>query len=91
MYLIFLAGRSRNDLPLHLQYRLIRQRLQLGKQLNLQHTHGQSEHIGQWATPHHLSDVRRGAPSWIWDYLAYSDVTIYVLNAIHAILCAIAG
>jgi len=22
----------------------------------------QSEHIGQWATPHHLSDVRRGAP-----------------------------
>jgi len=26
----------------------------------------QSEHIGQWATPH-LSDVRRGAPSWIWD------------------------
>jgi len=23
----------------------------------------QSEHIGQWATPHHLSDVRRGAPS----------------------------
>ena len=25
----------------------------------------QSEHIGQWATPHHLSDVRRGAPSWI--------------------------
>ena len=51
----------------------------------------QSEHIGQWATPHHLSDVRRGAPSWIWDYLAHSDVTIYVLNAIHAILCAIAG
>ena len=38
----------------------------------------QSEHIGQWATPHHLSDVRRGAPSWIWDYLAHSDVTIYV-------------
>ena len=25
----------------------------------------QSEHIGQWATPHYLSDVRRGAPSWI--------------------------
>jgi len=27
-------------------------------------THGtklQSEHIGQWATPHRLSDVRRGA------------------------------
>jgi len=23
----------------------------------------QSELIGQWATPHHLSDVRRGAPS----------------------------
>jgi len=38
----------------------------------------QSEHIGQWATPHHLSDVRRGAPSWIWDYLAYNDVSIYV-------------
>ena len=52
---------------------------------------GQSEHIGQWATPHHLSDVRRGAPSWIWDYLAHSDVTIYVLKATHAILCAIAG
>ena len=41
----------------------------------------QSEHIGQWATPHHLSDVRRGAPSWIWDYLAHSDVTICVQNA----------
>ena len=39
---------------------------------------GQSEHIGQWVAPHHLSDVRRGAPSWIWDYLAHSDVTIYV-------------
>jgi len=38
----------------------------------------QSEHIGQWATPHHLSDVRNGAPSWIWDYLAHSDITIYV-------------
>jgi len=38
----------------------------------------QSEHIGQWATPHHLSDVRRGAPSWIWDYLAHSDIAIYV-------------
>ena len=38
----------------------------------------QSEHIGQWATSHHLSDVRRGAPSWIWDYLAHNDVTIYV-------------
>jgi len=38
----------------------------------------QSEHIGQWATPHHLSDVLRGAPSWIWDYLAHSDITIYV-------------
>ena len=48
----------------------------------------QSEHIGQWATPHHLSNVLRGAPSWIWDNLAHSDVTIYVLNAI---LCAIAG
>jgi len=34
----------------------------------------QSEHIGQWATPHHFSDVRRGAPSWIWDYLAQSPV-----------------
>jgi len=51
----------------------------------------QSEHIGQWATPHHLSDVHMGAPFWIWDYLAHNDVTIYVLNAIHAILCAIAG
>ena len=53
----------------------------------------QSEHIGQWATPHHLSDEFTGVPSWIWDYLAHSDVTIYVLkfNAIHAILCAIAG
>jgi len=38
----------------------------------------QSEHIGQWATPHHLSDVRRGASSLIWDYLAHSDITIYV-------------
>ena len=38
----------------------------------------QSEHIGHWATPHHLSDVRRGAPSCIWDYLAHSDITIYV-------------
>jgi len=38
----------------------------------------QPEHIGQWATPHNLSDVRRSAPSWIWDYLAHSDVTIYV-------------
>ena len=38
----------------------------------------QSEHIGQWATPHRLSDVRRGAPSWIWDYLAHSDIIIYV-------------
>ena len=28
----------------------------------------QSERIGQWATAHHLSDVRRGAQSWIWDY-----------------------
>jgi len=37
----------------------------------------QSEHFEQWATPHHLSDVRRGAPSWIWDYLAH-DITIYV-------------
>jgi len=53
--------------------------------------YSQSEHIGQWATPHHLSDVRRGAPSWISDYLAHSDVTIYVLKATHAILCAIAG
>ena len=35
------------------------------------------------ATPHHLSDVRRGAPSWIWDYLSHSDVTICVLNAIY--------
>ena len=38
----------------------------------------QSEHIGKWATPHHLSDVRRGAPSWLCDYLAHSDVTVYV-------------
>jgi len=59
---------------------------------SFEHNHNsQSEHIGQWATPHHLSDVRRDAPSWIWDYLAHSDVTIYVLNAIHAILCAIAS
>ena len=50
-----------------------------------------SEHIGQWATPHHLSDVRRGAPSWIWDFLPHSDVTTYVMNAIHALLCAIAS
>ena len=34
----------------------------------------QSEHIEQWATPHHLSDVRRGAPSWIRVYLARSPV-----------------
>jgi len=38
----------------------------------------QSEHIGQWATPHHLCDVRKSAPSWIWGYSAYSDITIYV-------------
>jgi len=67
----------------------------IGRTLNLncctQQANCQSEHIGQWTTPHHLSDVRRGAPSWIWDYLAHSDVTIYVLNAIHAILCTIAG
>ena len=45
---------------------------------------GQSELIGQCqATPHHLSDVRRGAPSWIWDYFSQSDVTICVLNAIY--------
>ena len=44
----------------------------------------QSELIGQCqATPHHLSDVRRGAPSWIWDYFSQSDVTICVLNAIY--------
>jgi len=42
----------------------------------------QSEHIGQCDTPHHLSDVRRGAPSCIWDYFSHSDVTICVLNAI---------
>ena len=44
------------------------------------YAHGfvQSEHIGQWATPHHLSNVRRGAPSWIWDYLAHSDITVSV-------------
>ena len=36
--------------------------------------------MGQWATPHHLSDVRRGAPSCIWDYLAHSDITIYVIE-----------
>jgi len=42
----------------------------------------QSEHIGQCDTPHHLSDVRRGAPSCFWDYFSHSDVTICVLNAI---------
>jgi len=47
----------------------------------------QSELIGQCqATPHHLSDVRRGAPSWIWDYFLQSDVTICVLNAIYICL-----
>ena len=40
------------------------------------------------ATPHHLSDVRRGAPSWIWDYLSHSDVTICVLNAIYMLYFA---
>jgi len=44
----------------------------------LHHVSMQSEHIGQWATPHHLSDVRRDAPSLIWNYIAHSDVTIYV-------------
>jgi len=43
----------------------------------------QSEHIGQWATPHHLSDVCRGAPSWIWDYLAHSDIIIYVYRMLY--------
>ena len=43
----------------------------------------QSEHIGQCDTPHHLSDVHRGAPSWIWDYFLHSDVNICVLNAIY--------
>jgi len=49
----------------------------------------QSEHIGQCqATPHHLSDVRRGAPSWIWDYFSHSDVTICLLNAIYMLYFA---
>ena len=43
----------------------------------LYHHISQSEHIGQWATPHHLSDVRRGAPSWIWDYLAHACYTLH--------------
>jgi len=42
------------------------------------HAELQSEHIGQWATPHYLSEERGGAPSWIWDYLVHNDVTIYV-------------
>ena len=48
----------------------------------------QSELIGQWATPHHLSDVRRGAPYSIWDYFSHSDVTICVLNAIYMLYFA---
>ena len=49
----------------------------------------QSELIGQcMATPHHLSDVRRGAPSWIWDYFSHSDVTTCVLNAIYMLYFA---
>ncbi|KAH3860495.1 hypothetical protein DPMN_023395 [Dreissena polymorpha] len=28
----------------------------------------QSERIGQWATPHRLSDVRRRPSYWIWNY-----------------------
>ena len=50
-----------------------------------QYQSAQSELIGQWATPHHHSDVRRGAPYWILDYFSHSDVTICVLNAIYVL------
>ncbi|KAH3801040.1 hypothetical protein DPMN_154684 [Dreissena polymorpha] len=32
-----------------------------------------SERIGQWATPHRLSDVRRRPSYWIWNYFRKQD------------------